>query len=65
LARSSAGGLPALGLGFVTACALLRPAIGNLESDFGLYLAAALGLMVFAMTRVSVWKRANPWTPPS
>ena len=29
-----------------------------------LYLAAALGLMLFAVLRLNAWKRAHPWAPP-
>jgi len=31
---------------------------------FAIYLAAALGLMLFAVLRLNAWKRAHPWTPP-
>ena len=50
---------------------LLRPATRNAHAwvllvgtAFGLYLAIALGLMLFAVLRFNAWKRANPWTPP-
>ncbi len=29
-----------------------------------LCLAAALGLMLFAVLRLNAWKRAHPWAPP-
>ena len=29
-----------------------------------LYLAAGLGLSVFAALRLNAWKRAHPWSPP-
>lgn len=31
---------------------------------FGLYLVAALGLMLLAILRLNAWKRAHPWEPP-
>jgi hypothetical protein len=31
---------------------------------FALYLAIALGLMLFAVLRLNAWKRAHPWEPP-
>jgi hypothetical protein len=31
---------------------------------FALYLAAALGLMLFAVLKLNAWKRAHPWEPP-
>lgn len=30
-----------------------------------LYLAASIGLMALAFSRVKAWKRAHPWTPPA
>ena len=33
-------------------------------AGFALYLAAALGLMAFAVLRFNAWKRAHPWEPP-
>jgi hypothetical protein len=60
-----AGVFPLLAIAFVVACALFKPALRDLETGFGLYLATGLGLMVFAVLRLNAWKRANPWTPPS
>ena len=31
---------------------------------FALYIATALGLMLFAVLRLNAWKRAHPWAPP-
>lgn len=61
----TAGVLPPLASAFVMGCVLLRPALRDLEIGFWLYLAAAFGLMVFAMLRLNAWQRAHPWTPPA
>ena len=57
--------LPALMLAFVFACVLLRLAVSDAAAGLGLYLAASLGLVGFAVLRLNAWKRAHPWTPPS
>ena len=59
------GVCPLLALVFVIACTLFKPALRDVVTGFGLYLATALGLMVFSVLRLNAWKRANPWTPPS
>jgi hypothetical protein len=33
-------------------------------AGFAVYLAAALGLMLFAVLRLNAWKRTHPWSPP-
>jgi hypothetical protein len=58
-------GVGLLALVFVIACTLFKPALRDVVIGSGLYLATALGLMVFAVLRLNAWKRANPWTPPS
>jgi hypothetical protein len=57
--------LPLLAIAFVFASILFKPTLRELEFGFGLYLAAALGLLVLAVLRINAWKRANPWTPPT
>jgi ABC-type uncharacterized transport system permease subunit len=60
-----AGVLPGLMLVFVFACVLLKLAVSDAAAGLGLYLAAALALMGFAVLRLNAWRRAHPWTPPS
>ena len=60
-----AGVLPPLATAFVVGCTLLKPGVRAAEIAFGLYLAAAFGLMGLAMLRLNAWQRANPWTPPT
>jgi hypothetical protein len=58
---------PALVSTFIIACTLFGRtlSLNGLAVGFGLYLAAALGLMGLAMLRLTAWQRANPWTPPT
>lgn len=64
------GGVFALMLAFVISCSLFARALGDDLVPISLiglvlYLGVSFALMALAVSRVSAWKRANPWTPPS
>jgi len=64
------GGVIALTLAFVLSLSLFAGALGDDRvstslAGFILFLAMSFGLMALAVSRLSAWKRSNPWTPPS
>lgn len=64
------GGVFALTLAFVISLSLFARTLGDdlvPISFIGLVLllGTSFALMALAVLRMSAWKRANPWTPPS
>jgi hypothetical protein len=73
--RSGFGAILAISMGFTPLLTLavifFRPAAGDRREwlimigvGMALYLAAMLGLMLFAILRLNAWRRAHPWEPP-
>lgn len=64
------GSVFALTLAFVMSLSLFAGALGDDRVSislvgFVLFLAISFALMALAVSRLSAWKRSNPWTPPS